>query len=77
VNAIPCSHYAPESCRYCDGTAQDERDVLPELWAASRDAEKARAKRMADPRQRAAWLASLPPLTRALIEPTHHVEEAS
>jgi hypothetical protein len=73
VNAIPCSHYAPESCRYCDGTARDER----ELWAASRDAEKARAKRMADPRQRAAWLASLPPLTRALIEPTHRQEKAS
>jgi hypothetical protein len=75
INFPTCDHQAPNSCPRCDGTSDDTWEQVK----ADRDAEKARARRMSDPSQRAAWLASLPPSTRALVEghPTTYADEAS
>lgn len=37
----PCSHYAPDSCPDCDGTAAEQRDIA-RLPAAQRRALQAR-----------------------------------
>lgn len=60
-----CDHTSGQSCRLCDGTASDDA----EQRRAERDADRAREQRMRSSSERAAWLASLPPLTRALLQP--------
>lgn len=75
VNRPNCDHQAPNSCPRCDGTSEDAWEQVK----ADRDAEKTRTRRMSNPSHRAAWLASLPPLTRALVEghPTYVEEESA